>query len=91
MNIKSLELSINLGVLSVFGDLGVKINQRNLRNKECNNEYKSLELSINLGVLSVFGDLGGKINQRNLRNKECNNENKVVGFINKPRCSQCFR
>ena len=52
---------------------------------------KSLELSINLGVLSVFGDLGGKINQRNLRNKECNNENKVVGFINKPRCSQCFR
>jgi len=52
---------------------------------------KSLELSINLGVLSVFGDLGVKINQRNLRNKECKNEYKVVGIINKPRCSQCFR
>ncbi len=36
MKIKSLELSINLGVLSVFGDLGVKINQRNLRASYCN-------------------------------------------------------
>ena len=40
MKIKSSDLSINLGVLSAFGDLGVKINQRNLRNKECNNENK---------------------------------------------------
>jgi len=36
MKIKSLELSINLGVLSVFSVLGVKINQRNLRASYCN-------------------------------------------------------